>query len=244
MANLNLSTSETSLIGGLGMTRVKVYDQRESPDGKQSGCPHMHGICSEAYYVTGGKGYVELHNLEQGFHTVALEAGGYFQFPPLTLHRLVNLGSLEILGIMSNAGLAENGDARIYFGREVDCDNDRYAAGVALVAMGLEGALARRDLAVSGYCTLMELWEGDREAYFLELKRFIDVHLDTVSKNQERFLSYIEQGPKKWAAISQGLLEANSYVSLGPELSQPYLSENPRLGMCGLLQPVVSEDGY
>ncbi len=244
MANLNLTTSETSLIGGLGMTRVKVYDQQEAPDGKHSGCPHLHGICSEAYYVTGGKGYVELHNLERGFHTVELEVGGYFQFPPRTLHRLVNLGSLELLGIMSNAGLAENGDARIYFGREVDCDRDRYAAGVALVGKGLEGALERRDLAVSGYHSLMELWEADRDAYFKELKRFIEVHLDTVSKNQERFCQYIEQGPKKWATISQGLLEANTDVSPGPEISQLLSIENPRLGMCGLLQPVVSEGGY
>lgn len=238
MANLNLSLSETNLIGGLGLTRVAVYQQRESPDGTHSGCPHLHGICSEAYYVTRGNGYVELHDLEQGFRRVELSDGDFFQFPPRTLHRIVSLDSLEVLGVMSNAGLAENGDARIYFGKDVDCDPERFESAVALVSKGLSGALERRDLAVQGYRQLLARWDNDRDSYFAELKRFIEMHLETVSKEKDKFSRYIEQGPKLWAAQSQSLLEADLRSAASGEIYQKNPAETPRYGMCGLLQPV------
>jgi uncharacterized cupin superfamily protein len=56
-----------SLIGGIGISRVVVYGQRPSPDGQHGGSPHIHSVTEEAYYVTKGTGWVELHDLERGF---------------------------------------------------------------------------------------------------------------------------------------------------------------------------------
>ncbi|WOO41358.1 cupin domain-containing protein [Rubellicoccus peritrichatus] len=238
MADLQLSHASTSLIGGLGMTRVTVYDQRVAPDGKHSGCPHLHAICAEAYYVLSGKGYVELHNLEDGWHEVKLQKGTYFQFPPNTLHRLVNEDQLVILGMMSNAGLAENGDARIYFGPEVDSDPFAYEDSVALVSKGLEGALERRDRAVEGYQHLIELWDSDRDTYFDELKRFINRHREFVSMQHDKFASYIANGPRAWADRAETLLSDCGHTDTGSKTIQHTPTESARFGMCGTLHPV------
>src|SRR5512136_968052 len=136
------------LISGIGLTQLTVYDQRPAPDGLMSGSPHVHAVTDEGYYVMSGKGRVELHDLKAGFRSVDLLPGRYLQFPPGVLHRLVNSDHLVLLVIMGNAGLAEQGDARIYFGRQVDEDTAEFArlAGLAK-AQGLTGALDRRDAA-------------------------------------------------------------------------------------------------
>ena len=77
---------------------------------------------------------------------------------------------------MSNAGLAERGDARIWFGPEADGDPVLYEKLRGLVEKGLEGALERRDHSVRAYQSLMRLWNEDRAGYRTELARFIDVH--------------------------------------------------------------------
>jgi hypothetical protein len=38
-----------SLIGGLGLTLVRVFQQRPATDGQQSGSPHIHAITDEAF---------------------------------------------------------------------------------------------------------------------------------------------------------------------------------------------------
>jgi mannose-6-phosphate isomerase-like protein (cupin superfamily) len=241
MADLNLPHTSTCLIGGLGMTRVTVYDQRVAPDGKHSGCPHLHAICAEAYYVLSGKGHVELHTLEKGWHEVNLQTGTYFQFPPNTLHRLINEDQLVILGIMSNAGLAENGDARIYFGPVVDTDPAAYTDSIALISKGLEGALDRRDRAVEGYQHLLGLWDSDRDAYFTELKRFIDLHRDSARTQQDKFTAYVANGPRAWADRAETLLTGSCPLEPSDEIIQHPPTETPRLGMCGTLQPVQAD---
>ncbi|MEN6310678.1 MAG: cupin domain-containing protein, partial [Acidobacteriota bacterium] len=110
------------IIGGIGLTRLTVYDQRPAPDGLNSGSPHVHAVTDEGYYVMSGSGRVEFNDLEHGLRTVELAPGRYLQFPPGVLHRLVNTDHLVILVVRGNAGLAERGDARIYFGRDVDGD--------------------------------------------------------------------------------------------------------------------------
>ncbi len=240
MANLNIDSKETSVIGGLGMTRITVYDQKASPDGNQSGCPHVHAITTEAYYIVEGFGSVEFHDMEKGFYTVALTAGMFLQFPPNTVHRLVNTGKLVILGLMANAGLAENGDARIYFGENIDEDPDAYSAAVALVKKGLDGALERRDLSVKGYTRLVKLWSDDKDAYFKQLKRFIDKHQSTVPENKEKFQNFIENGPKLWAKKTEALLNQTS-----EEANDPIIQDIPKdltlLGMCGVLHPIQNK---
>jgi mannose-6-phosphate isomerase-like protein (cupin superfamily) len=228
------------LLGGIGLTELTVYDQRPAPDGLMSGSPHVHAVTDEAYYVLGGRGRVELHDLASGFRSVELRPGLYLQFPPGTLHRLVNDGRLVILAIMGNAGLAERGDARIYFGQAVDDDPDEYARLVGLArAQGLEGALERRDAAVRAYAGFVGLWSKDRQSYFKELGRFIDVQRKAAARFRPSFLEAIETGPLAWgehgrrrvAALPEAVPEAGPVVHVPPAAQT--------LGMCGLLRPVT-----
>lgn len=229
------------IISGIGLTHLTVYDQRTAPDGKMSGSPHVHAVTDEGYYVIGGRGRVELHDLENGFRTVDLEPGRYLQFPPGTLHRLVNMDRLVILVVMGNAGLAERGDARIYFGRAVDEDRAEYdrLAGLAK-AKGLEGALDRRDAAVRAYMGLLELWTKDRPAYHAELARFIRVHMQAAARNVSDLGRAVEAGPTAWGLRFRKRLEMlpGGAVEAGPVIHIP--SGETTLGMCGVLRPVTS----
>src|SRR5689334_13939770 len=177
MTSTDGASQPAGLIGGIGLTEVHVYAQRPAPDGKFSGCPHVHAVTDEGYFVLEGRGAVEFHDLTNGFRSLTLEPGQHVHFPPLVMHRLISDGDLIILGMMGNAGLAERGEARIYFGREVDADPSKFEALVSLPRrLGLEGALQRRDAGVAAYQQFMNLWHADRDAYFAELRRFIDLH--------------------------------------------------------------------
>jgi len=229
------------IISGIGLTHLTVYDQRTAPDGKMSGSPHVHAVTDEGYYVISGHGRVELHDLESGFRTVDLEPGRYLQFPPGTLHRLVNTDHLVLLVVMGNAGLAERGDARIYFGQAVDEDPDEYGrlAGLAK-AKGLEGALARRDAAVRAYVGFLELWTKDQPAYYAELARFIRVHLKAAASQVSSFGRAVERGPMAWGLRFRKRLEKlpGASVESAPILHIP--AGETTLGMCGILRPVTS----
>ncbi len=229
------------IISGIGLTHLTVYDQRPAPDGQQSGSPHVHAVTDEGYYVISGTGRVELHDLKNGFRTVDLSPGRYLQFPPGTLHRLVNTGGLTILVVMGNAGLAERGDARMYFGKRVDDDPVEYArlAGLAK-ARGLEGALDRRDAAIRAYLGLLDLWRKDQKAYYGDLKRFIDAHNRAMEKMKDKLQDDVEAGPVAWGSIAALRLEnlpgAEEYQV--PRLFTP--DEKTSLGMCGVLRPVTN----
>jgi mannose-6-phosphate isomerase-like protein (cupin superfamily) len=182
-------------VGGIGLTHLTVYEQRPAPDGIMSGCAHVHAGTDEGYYVLGGTGAVELHDLERGFRSVPLARGAFVQFPPGTLHRSVSTGGLEVLAIMGNAGLAERGDARVYFGRAVDADPVEFDRLTGLpAARGLEGALERRDASVRAYMELMRLWRDDPAAYRLELQRFITLHASRFSVAAAGAQALIESG--------------------------------------------------
>lgn len=232
------------VIGGVGLTHLTVYDQRPAPDGLNSGCPHVHAVTDEGYYILGGSGRVELHDVRLGFRSVELQPGRYLQFPPGTLHRLVNVEHLTILVVMGNAGLAERGDARIYFGRKVDNDPAEYSRLVGLAkAEGLDGALKRRDAAVLAHRELLNLWKTDRPAYDAELKRFVDLHLATAAGQREPYLEAVRTGPQAWVELARRRLAALPTGVSGdvePLLHLP--PAEPVLGMCGLLRPVASLD--
>src|SRR5262245_11259584 len=152
-----------NLIAGIGLTHLAVYDQRPAPDGLNSGCAHVHAVTDEAYFVLSGEGAIELHDIEHGFRSVPLRPGSLVQFAPGTVHRAVNRGGLNVLCLMGNAGLAERGDARIWFGPEVDADAQAYERLWRLPAeKGLDGALDRRGRSVTAYMRLLRLWEDDR----------------------------------------------------------------------------------
>jgi hypothetical protein len=226
----------SGLLAGIGLTRLRVYDQRPAPDGTLSGCAHVHAFTDEAYYVVAGTGCLELHDVEQGFRRVPLAAGDFVQFGPGTLHRSVNHAGLDILALMSNSGLAERGDARIYFGAAVDADPEAFERLRALPSTGgLEGALQRRDASTHAYSALMQLWDTDRTAYRAELQRFVDLHHRLASAHVAQYEAVIHQGPAHWLRTSLDRLHAPAAAQ--PQAGGVLQREIPTaLGMCGVLQ--------
>jgi len=224
------------LLGGIGLTRLQVYDQRPAPDGTLSGCAHVHACTDEAYYVVAGRGAIELHDETHGYRRVPLAPGDFVQFGPGTLHRSVNEGGLDILALMSNGGLAERGDARIYFGAAVDADPAEFERLRALPkTQGLEGALQRRDASARAYAELMRLWHDDRDAYFAELRRFVELHRSQTSQRRQQYTSIIDAGPGDW--LRRSLDRVNGVAPGAADASGVLRDESPQtLGMCGLLR--------
>ena len=227
------------LIGGIGITHLKVYDQRPGPDGIKAGCAHIHALCDEAYLGVKGAGAVELHDPELGFRTVPIEPGTYVQFPPGTLHRSVCYEDFEVVAVMGNSGLPERGDARIYFGPEVDADAQEFERLKGLAADGLDGALARRDASTEAYGRLLALWQSDREAYGAELRRFFDCHCATLADRRAELESVVRAGPLAGAQesltrIQMLPMEARRGTIMRAEAG----SDGVKLGMCGLLRQI------
>jgi len=238
MSDLNASPS---LIGGIGMTQVTVYSQRPAPDGLNSGCPHLHALTDEAYYVLRGGGEVEFFDSSHGFRKLDLKPGMYVHFPPLVLHRIISKQDLVILGMMGNAGLAERGDARIYFGPAADADPAIYEELRSLPSrLGLEGALQRRDRAVGAYVKLKALWSADREAAGREFGNFVAIHLAAAATLREKFTTAVHDGPLGWGTRTLERLDALPLQ--GPPAAEVFfqpIAEKTAFGMCGILHPVT-----
>jgi mannose-6-phosphate isomerase-like protein (cupin superfamily) len=229
---------QANLIAGIGLTHLTVYDQRPAPDGIHSGCAHVHAVTDEAYYVISGSGAIELHDLEHGFRNLPLGPGDCVQFAPGTVHRSVSHDRLKVLAVMSNAGLAERGDARIWFGPAADGDPVLYEKLRGLVENGLEGALERRDHSVRAYQSLMRLWSEDRAGYRTELARFIDVHARAMVPLRERFQTVVAQGPSQWLASSLARIDSLPVQAGRVEATSIKSELSEKLGMCGLLRPL------
>jgi mannose-6-phosphate isomerase-like protein (cupin superfamily) len=225
-----------ALIGGIGLTVLEVYDQRPGPDGVQAGCAHIHAITDEAYFGLSGSGAIELHDPERGYRRVAIEPGTFVQFPAGTLHRSVSVDHCRVLAIMGNSGLPERGDARIYFGQEVDADPKRYEEARALNSTGLEGGLTRRDLSARAYAGLMRLWETDRPAYARELERFLAAHRATLVPRAKDMAEVIERGPMQQARAALQRLAAASAAPAADQWALP--DAKVAYGMCGILRQI------
>ena len=91
-----------------------------------------------------------------------LQPGAIVSFGPGVVHRAVNDGDLEVLVLMSNAGLPEAGDAVLTFPASVLADPAAYRAAATLPGAGASddeiaaAARRRRDLALEGYAQLGE----------------------------------------------------------------------------------------
>jgi mannose-6-phosphate isomerase-like protein (cupin superfamily) len=228
------------LLAGIGVTLLSVYDGAPGPDGVVGGCAHVHGITDEAYFVVEGSGALELHDHKHGFRSVPLRTGSFVQFTPGTLHRAVNDGGLKVVCLMSNAGLAERGDARIYFGPEADGDPTLYQSLWKLPAeKGMSGALERRDRSAAGYSQLLKLWQTDREAYRKRLDEFVALHMAAIAKIKPDFETIVQQGPASWLDGALSRLGQLPAMTAGSDAMRGEAeSGEQKLGMCGLLRPV------
>jgi mannose-6-phosphate isomerase-like protein (cupin superfamily) len=228
------------LPGGVGISRLCVYDT-VTPDGRPGGTPHLHLCCTEAYAVIAGKGAVQTLSGE-GFAERELVPGTVLWFTPGTVHRLINLGGLEIVVIMANSGLPEAGDAVFTFPPEILRDPDRYARAAALPDGGAPGtdlgaAYARRDLAIEGFLVLREAVEAEGPRAMAAL------HEAAVALKRPQLDTWRhrwEDGAFRAAQLTGVHLDALARGDAGhlmrsrvQALSEP--SESGRLGMCGLL---------
>ena len=160
--------------GGTSVSLLRVYDWPApdgiDPDGRAGaggGSPHLHTASSEGYVVIGGSGAVQTLGADGCTETV-LEPGVVAWFTPGVVHRLINHGDLEILVVMSNAGLPEAGDAVLTVPPDVLADAERYRAATTLPSIEDAGeevvarsSRARRDLALNGYADLRSRVEAD-----------------------------------------------------------------------------------
>jgi mannose-6-phosphate isomerase-like protein (cupin superfamily) len=226
----------SQLPGAVGVSRLSVYDTT-APDGLVGGTPHVHLTCAEGYVVGAGEGQVQTLS-GQGYRETPLRPGTVAWFTPGTVHRLVNLGGLQIVVLMQNSGLPEAGDAVLTFPPSVLADPDAYAEAVTLPEGGVPGtdlgaAFRRRDLAVTGFLALREGGPPALKAFHAATVRLVAPKLAEWRKRWE--------GGALEAALETGrqldaLAAADaSHLARGgiDVLSAP--SEHGRHGMCGLL---------
>jgi mannose-6-phosphate isomerase-like protein (cupin superfamily) len=232
---------DAALLGGVAASRLRVYEGR-APDGLAGGSPHLHLACAEAYVVLAGAGSVELLSLAGGYQRLELQPGDGVQFDPGVVHRLVNDGELEILVLMQNAGLPENGDAVFTFPPDVLEDVEAYRRQAAIDS--IDGALARRDRAVEG---LTLLKEGFARSHDEGRRLLADLHRRAgalVEPTARTWLEIVDGGPGAAVAETrervEKLLSGQPADLAGAQVSRVVMTPE-RLGMCGRLNPLAIE---
>ena len=152
----------SGLPGGVSVSHLRVYDW-PAPDGVGLAGQR---VAAPARRVVGGLRRAGRHRL--GAHARARPGspctrcgpGSIVSFGPGVVHRAVNDGDLEVLVLMSNAGLPEAGDAVLTFPAAVLADPAAYRAAATLPGDGASddeiaaAARRRRDLALEGYAEL------------------------------------------------------------------------------------------
>ncbi|WP_454851126.1 cupin domain-containing protein [Promicromonospora soli] len=125
--------------GGTSVSHLRVYDwpAPDAPGG--SGSPHFHTASTEAYVTLAGRGRVQTLS-QEGFAEHELVPGRIVWFSPGVIHRSVNDGGLEVLVVMSNAGLPEAGDAVLTFPPEILVDPAAYRDAATLPSPSAGGA--------------------------------------------------------------------------------------------------------
>jgi mannose-6-phosphate isomerase-like protein (cupin superfamily) len=228
-----------ALPGAVGASHLRVYDG--------GGTPHLHTVCTEAYYVIAGSGSVQTLTRAGGFEEAALDPGAVVWFTPGTIHRLVNGGDLEILVLMQNAGLPEAGDMVITFEPDVLADPAAYAAAATLpdgerTTRGTgEPARLRRQRALAGFARLRDAAvAGD----LAPLDAFHGAAARLVAPDLARWREVWAEGPAaevdRTATFLAGL-EAGDALHLG-EASVHRLDptgDERRMGCCGTLGTYV-----
>lgn len=132
--------------GGTAVSHLRVYDwpAPDAPGG--SGSPHFHTVSTEAYVTLAGRGRVQTLN-QEGFAEHELVPGRIVWFSPGVIHRAVNDGGLEVLVVMSNAGLPEAGDAVLTFPPEILVDPAAYRDAAILPSPSIGAGSGGREVA-------------------------------------------------------------------------------------------------
>ena len=234
--------------GGTSFSRLSVYDWPTTDGAGQvgGGTPHLHTASDEGYVVLGGSGAVQTLGPD-GYAEHRLVAGTVLWFQPGIVHRLVNDGDLEILVVMSNAGLPEAGDAIMTFPAPVLADVGQYRQAAALPgstgdsavddAVLAAAARARRDLAVEGFTVLRDrvLAEGPAEP----MRELYDAAARLVRDRVPGWRATWESTVAAAASSTDQAL-SNLATGLAPHLGRAQVSSTQadpglRYGMCGRL---------
>lgn len=231
--------------GAIAASHLRVYDT-QAPDGLVGGTPHLHTVCTEAYWVVAGTGLVQTLTTS-GYEEVPLEPGAFVWFTPGTIHRLVNHGDLEILVLMQNAGLPEAGDMVITFEPAVLADASAYAEAANLpererTTTGTgTAARVRRDRAVPAFVDLRDATAaGDPlplRAFHAAAARLVQPHVaDWTLRWRHGALAETERTGDLLRALVAGdadhLAEASVHRLAPPEAER-------RMGCCGTLGTFV-----
>ncbi|MFJ7751687.1 cupin domain-containing protein [Arthrobacter sp. NPDC097144] len=240
--------------GGTGVTRINVYTW-DAVDGQCGGSPHLHTATTESYVVVAGRGRVQTLS-STGFDEHPLAPGTVLWFTPGTVHRLINDdGALEIVAVMGNSGLPENGDAVLTFPDRYLNDPETYRRAAALPSEGTAAAreaavVARRDLAMEGFLALRSRLETEGPQALDHLHRQAAA---LVQDKVATWTALVRNGPLAQAQQSLEQLERLA-VGDGTHLSRAVVrsaaptSSDPVYGMCGRLQtwnlmPATGETG-
>ncbi|MDR7276266.1 cupin domain-containing protein [Catenuloplanes atrovinosus] len=221
--------------GGTSVSRLAVYTGL-CVDGFAGGTPHLHTVSTEAYVVTGGTGALQTLDAS-GFRETPLRAGSLVWFTPGVIHRAINHGDLEVLVVMSNAGLPEAGDAVMTFPPDVLATPESYRAAAVLTAETDAAVAYRRDLAVEGFLALRTATlSGDPaplHAFYAAAARLVR---DRVPRWREIWESTVAAQAGRTAGMLAAL-EAGDATHLreGGVLAAPP-SETAGWGMCGRLR--------
>ncbi|MFI1989057.1 cupin domain-containing protein [Actinoplanes sp. NPDC020271] len=207
----------TTFPGGTSVTRVSVYDE--------GGTPHLHTTSTEAYVVIAGTGAVQTLD-PSGLRETPLEPGSTVWFTPGVIHRAINHGGLELLVVMSNAGLPESGDAVMTFPADVLADPDRYRSAALVPADDAENAVrARRVLALDGFARLEPAGLADLYERAAALVR----------PHVEQWREIVRAQPPRSDAVLDALAAGDSrHLGKAAVFSAPE-SDTRGWGMCGRL---------
>ena len=225
--------------GGTALSQVRVYDW-PTADGWWGGSPHLHTVSTEGYVVQSGHGMLETLS-GAGYREHRLTPGTVLWFSPGTVHRLVNTGGdLEILVLMSNAGLPEAGDAVMTFPTHVLHDPEAYAAAASLPPTDDPEELAaaarkRRDLAIDGYLPLRERVRTEGLAAMVELWH---AAATLVRGRNQHWRDLWREGPLADAVTTGDYLDNLAEGQSAHLASSDVYSAEPaadRFGMCGHL---------
>ncbi|WP_430782924.1 cupin domain-containing protein [Actinoplanes sp. G11-F43] len=216
----------THFPGGTSVTRLQVY-----ADG--GGTPHMHTVSTEAYVVIGGKGSLQTLDTS-GFRETPLETGSTVWFTPGVIHRAVNHGDLQVVVVMSNAGLPEAGDAVMTFPSEILSDPDRYREAIALGPDPAASVHHRRALAVDGFQRLI-----DDPAALAEFYRLAAALVRPRIEQWRRIWSHtVEPETRRTAAMLDALGRGDFQHLNESGLRTADPAPGTAWGMCGHLQPL------